>query len=72
MTEPQVMTVVCNSGRKTMTGAGDRVYRAGGRCRNCRHSPRSTEVCPGRKKSCKQLSKGGGGSSSDGNCDLDS
>lgn len=55
-----------------MTGAGDRVYRAGGRYRICRRSLRSMEVCPGRKKSCEQLSEGRGGSSSDGNSDLDS
>lgn len=72
MTKPQVMAVVCNSGRKTVMGAGGRVYRAGGRYRICRHSPRSTEVCPGRKKSCRQLSGGGGGSSFNGNGDLDS
>lgn len=39
MTEPQVKTVVCNSVRKTMTGAGDRVPRTGGRHCICRHSP---------------------------------
>lgn len=72
MTAPRVMAVVCNSGRKTGTGAGDRVYRAGGRYRICRRSPRSREVRPGRKKSCEQRSEGGGGSGSDGNGDLDS
>jgi len=55
-----------------MTGAGDRVYRTGGRCHICRRSPRGMEVCPGRKKSHEHLSGGGGGSSSDGNGDLDS
>lgn len=66
------MTVVCNSGRKTVTGAGDRVYRAAGNYHICRRSPKSMEVCPGRKKNCEQLSEGGGGSNSDGNGDLDS
>lgn len=67
MTEPQVKTVVCNSGRKTMTGAGDRVPRAGGRYCICRHSLGAQG-----RKSCEQLSEEGGGSSSDGNSDLDS
>lgn len=69
MTESHVMTVVFNSGRKTVTGAG---HRAAGNYHICRRSPKSMEVCPGRKKSCEQLSEGGGGSSSDGNGDLDS
>lgn len=70
-TEPQVKSVVCNSGRKTTTGAGDKVPRAGGRYCICRHSLRSTGVCPERK-SYEQLSEEGRGSSSDGNSDLDS